>query len=365
MYSATFSWRALLATMLFAGSAFAGDIRTHYNTGTGRLVVNGLSLVEQNEITRQPQRVYLQRANAKHPQSMLLSVEPSGDGLQIVPRFKLRAGESYLLRLSLSDAEPYQTKFSLAKKQHIAPKLVGFFPKSDILAANTLRFYLEFSQPMARGQVRKHIRLMKENGQVSQSPFLNLAKELWDPSQKRLTLILDPGRLKQGVGPNQQVGSPLESGNAYSLVVAGMMKSVDGTALGQDVHLRFQVGVAIRRALSPEAWRISDPIAGTQVPLRITFDRTMDVGATKRLIWIIGPDGKNIRGIVRTDGASWNFTPREPWAPKAYRLVVSPALEDIAGNSIRSAFDAKSGAMGIKEAPTELKFSVRDQSTKP
>ena len=45
-----------------------------------------------------------------------------------------------------------------------APVLSGFAPSAAEIPANTLRFYLTFSQPMARGQVRDTIRLTRADG---------------------------------------------------------------------------------------------------------------------------------------------------------------------------------------------------------
>jgi hypothetical protein len=35
----------------------------------------------------------------------------------------------------------------------------------------------------------------------------------------------------------------------------------------------------------------------------------------------------------------WRLTPREPWKPGDYKLVVDTGLEDVAGNHIGEAFD--------------------------
>ena len=42
--------------------------------------------------------------------------------------------------------------------------------------------------------------------------WIGINQELWDPGMQRLTLLLDPGRIKRGVGPNLEAGLALERG---------------------------------------------------------------------------------------------------------------------------------------------------------
>ena len=240
-----------------------------------------------------------------------------------------------------------------------APVLSGFAPSAAEIPANTLRFYLIFSQPMARGQVRDAIRLLRADGSIVESPFLNLGVELWDPAQRRLTLIIDPGRIKQGVGPNVQAGAPLENGKRYILIVARSMTSATGHAIGSDQRVPIQVGPAEQRAVDPALWKISAPQAGSRDPLQVRFDRSMDDAASVRLIRVFGPDGAMVRGKVATKARDWSLIPEASWAPGAYRLVIAPTLEDVAGNTIRSAFDAEAGTIGKAAEPQEILFRVQ------
>jgi hypothetical protein len=42
---------------------------------------------------------------------------------------------------------------------------------------------------------------------------------------------------------------------------------------------------------------------------------------------------------VGPEERSWTFTPAAPWLEAPHWLVVDPALEDVAGNSVRRLFD--------------------------
>ena len=43
-------------------------------------------------------------------------------------------------------------------------------------------------------------------------------------------------------------------------------------------------------------------------------------------------------GVGRQE-TEWRFTPREPWKPGDYQVVVDTGIEDLAGNHIGQAFD--------------------------
>ena len=65
---------------------------------------------------------------------------------------------------------------------------------------------------MQRGHVYDHIHLLGEAGKPVELPFLELDEELWDPEMTRLTIFIDPGRIKRGVRPLEEIGPALEAG---------------------------------------------------------------------------------------------------------------------------------------------------------
>ncbi|MCH7864908.1 MAG: hypothetical protein IIC56_06820, partial [Proteobacteria bacterium] len=93
------------------------------------------------------------------------------------------------------------------------------YPSADVLPENLLKFYLHFSAPMSRGDSYQHIRLVRQNGSVVDLPFLELDQELWDRRQTRLTLLFDPGRIKRGLKPHEEVGPALKPGRRYTLEI--------------------------------------------------------------------------------------------------------------------------------------------------
>ncbi|AZV79897.1 hypothetical protein EBB79_19765 [Parasedimentitalea marina] len=237
--------------------------------------------------------------------------------------------------------------------------LLNYAPASPTVPDNILRIYLSFSRPMARGQVRDAIRLVHSIQGEVENPFLNLGVELWDADQRRLTLLFDPGRIKQGVGPNIQAGAALVAGQNYQLIVDGGMKSAAGVALGETRVISYQVVAAERRAISPGDWRLEAPMHDSREMLKLTFDRLIDTAVSRRLIHIVGSDGNTIPGHIKSDGRSWTFQPFGSWGAGLYRVIISPALEDISGNTIRAPFDANSGTIGSQTSPMELTFLTR------
>ena len=53
---------------------------------------------------------------------------------------------------------------------------------------------------MNRGDVYRQIQMIElAENQTVQWPFLEMGEELWNQDMTRLTLLIDPGRIKRGV----------------------------------------------------------------------------------------------------------------------------------------------------------------------
>ncbi|MGX9354721.1 Ig-like domain-containing protein [Roseobacteraceae bacterium S113] len=298
-------------------------------------------------------RIELRVAGQASRRSMPLAVTREAGSLIVTPRFSLRPGTDYTL--SVGDAD-FAVSVPIAETK--APRVAGFTPSQAVIPANTLRLYIRFTEPMARGQLRDHIRLVTRNGRQIASPFLNLETELWDADQRRATLLLDPGRIKQGVGPNTHGGAPLQAGESYRLVVSEHMRSAAGLRLEAPVSLAFRVGPAERRAIAPEEWDVLVPSAASHTPLTLAFDRVIDSNTALRMLTLMGPDGRRVEGVVHSDGGGWSLSPTVPWMTGTYRLIVDPELEDISGNTPAAPFDAHSGTIGTLDAPHVLSLEI-------
>ncbi|NNE89615.1 MAG: hypothetical protein HKN27_16220 [Silicimonas sp.] len=351
--------QALLAAfILFPMSALA-EVSSRFDHVSGNVALRGLDPDQRAEILADPAKMRLQVSGLETQRGMLATVKSDGADLVITPRFALRPGTDYVVHLTV-EGTTGASQFTVPAADAVMPALTGFAPSQSVIPANTLRMYVQFSEPMARGQFREAITLWRSEGVQVESPFLTLGPELWDPTQTRLTLLLDPGRVKQGVGPNAVGGAPLVSGEAYQLVVSGEMKSAVGVPLGQDATISIRAGDAERRAITPGNWRVLRPQAGSQMPLTVTFARIMDSGAVVRLLTLENDQGRRVRGQVNTDGGGWSLVPDHPWQAGTYQLIVAPELEDVSGNSIGVPFDAATGTIGQIEEAVILNIDITD-----
>lgn len=306
------SWmvrKTLFAALFLVPHAAIADIATRFDTTSGTVVVSGLDGAGLAAVLAEPTRLRLQAVTVESGRGMMVVLTRDDDSLRITPQFPLRPGAPYALSLDLPDGAQFNGEIALPLPHAAAPRVTEFAPSQAVIPANVLRLYLTFSESMAAGQAAGAIHLYRQDGSLVPSPFLNLQTELWDRSQTRLTLILDPGRIKQGVGPNIAAGAPLRPGESYRLVVSGYMNSAAGMALGADHVSAFRVGPANRHALTPENWHVLLPSGRTLSALTISFDRILDDGAVRRLLRILDQEGQPLRGWVASDGQTWSFTP--------------------------------------------------------
>lgn len=349
------SWmrRALLAVFLLSPLPSLAEVAARFDEESGKVVVTGLTPKDISVALTDAEAVRLRLQNSPSARGMLVTLAQDSEDLIVEPRFALKAGRVYELTIAGETVS-----ISLPAPDAPTPRMTGFAPSQAVIPANTLRLYLHFSEPMARGQLRKMVSIATADGIPVPRPFLSLDAELWDPTQTRATLLLDPGRIKQGVGPNVAGGAPLKQGQSYRLIVSPEMRSAEGIALGQPALVAFRVGPPERRAITPETWDVQPPLPGSHAPLSLAFDRIMDGGAALRLITLQGPNGRRVSGKITSDGGGWTLRPDRPWQAGRYTLIVDPELEDVAGNTINAPFDAALGTIGAPKMPVVLTIDL-------
>ena len=220
-------------------------------------------------------------------------------------------------------------------------RVVRVSPGREVLPENLLKFYIEFSAPMGRGEAYEHIRLLDGDGKSLDLPFLELGEDLWDPRAVRFTLLHDPGRIKTGLRPREELGPVLEAGKRYTLVIDQRWRDASGTALAADFRKTFRVGPPDVTPPDPKTWTLNVPAAGSRSALVVTFPEPLDRAMLRRVVGVMGDDGKPIVGRVEigADETSWEFTPEPTWKVGRFALKVDRALEDLAGNSIGRPFE--------------------------
>ena len=284
------------------------------------------------------------------------------------PRFPLVAGLSYTVRFEgevlrarglMAEARSIDSTFTLTPRAASTPTVVaGVYPTADTLPMNQLKFYLHFSAPMERGRAYDHLRLIdQQTGARVEAPFVEMDPELWDPNQRRLTLLFDPGRIKREVGINRELGPPLQAGRAYRLVIDRRWRDVMGRSLQTDFVKAFEVVEADRASPDPDDWQWIAPTAQTLGPVVLTFPEPLDHALLHRLITVRDEAGARLDGAITVSRheTQWSFTPEALWKAGTYAFHVETILEDLAGNTLRSLFD-----VDVTEAPPS---EVREAET--
>ena len=270
--------------------------------------------------------------------------------LKFTPAFGFEPGQSYVVRIQVGAAPPRFVEFSLpAEVEVVEAQVVDVFPSSAVLPENVLRFYVHFSVPMAPHRAWEFIGLHDDTGSADDAAFMRFKQELWSEDRRRLTLLIDPGRIKRGVGTHLGLGPALQQGRRYALTLGPGWPSADGSSQLQAFCKRFDVGAPLRDRPDARRWSFEFPSPRTRDPLAIVFDRCFDRHRLDDALRVEGSGGRAIegRGAVGTDEMSWTFTPDEPWDGMPMRVAVDPALEDVAGNNFHelldTALDAPSG----------------------
>ncbi|MGH9755277.1 MAG: Ig-like domain-containing protein [Blastocatellia bacterium] len=172
-------------------------------------------------------------------------------------------------------------------------------------------------------------------------PFLEIDEELWDSTMTRLTLIIDPGRIKRGVRPLEEIGPALEAGKSYTLVIGSEWRDGAGNPLKESFRKAFKVGPPDREPPDPIRWKIEAPQAGSRDQLAVVFPEPMDHALARRLMRVAVEPGGIVEGKVLLEDQErrWTFTPDNVWRRGRYQIVIQTTLEDLAGNNIGKPFE--------------------------
>ena len=271
------------------------------------------------------------------------AVEVIAGAAYFVPQFPFEPGVNYFAQFVSTDGEPLATNIMGLEKESRSPaaEVVAVFPSADTLPENLLKFYLHFSEPMRQGGVYEFIELVDDKGRKADVPFLEVAEELWDSSGQRLTLFIDPGRVKREVKPLEDLGPTMAAGGNYTLRIDKHWPDARGVPLKRGFEKRFRVGLPDRKQPEVKSWKLTIPKAGTRSPLVVHLGEPLDRALLERLLWVEDSDGDRVAGEVSItdDETRWLFAVEGSWADGDYRLVADEWLEDLAGNRIGRPFE--------------------------
>lgn len=291
--------------------------------------------------------------------------------IQFEPQFPLEPGLRYVAAFypaqlpGASEGRFVSTTFELPHRATNSTTVVAqIYPSASVLPENLLKFYVHFSAPMSRGHIYEYIHLRNAAGKDVQLPFLEIDQELWDPQMTRLTLFIDPGRIKRGVTPLEEIGPALEQGHNFTLVIDRGWTDAHGLPLKESFQKQFTVGPPDRSAIDPSAWKIQPPAAGTRAPLTVSFPKPLDHALAQRMIYVADHAAHVVEGTsaLADEERRWTFVPTQPWAPSAFELLVQKTIEDLAGNNIGKAFEVdlfEGVQRRFTNATLRLPFEVR------
>ena len=324
----------------------------------------------------------VQVARRDHPSAALLPV--LGDyavrdgAVRFTPQFPFYPGQRYEVvfdpsslpsarqRSAPSPLPPVSTTIEIpAPDRAPSTRVVAVYPSALEVPENHLRLYIVFSAPMGLGAGGGYIRLVDEHGSPLADPFLPLDVDLWNEDRTRFTVLYDPGRVKRGILPNEELGRPLAAGRAYTLEIDPGWRDAEGQPLVAPFRREFRVGPPRERALDPADWRLEIPVQGTRDPLAVVFPASLDYGLLQRALRVATGGGRRLDGEIRVEREEtrWVFTPRTPWQPGQHQLVAAPTLEDVAGNRIGRPFevDGSAGPSAQRASGARVPFRIPHQ----
>jgi hypothetical protein len=268
------------------------------------------------------------------------------DCVCLIPRFPFLPGTALtvLLASAGSGAAGFARASTVCPDEGVvaSTSVVEIAPTCAGVPRNLLRLSVEFSARMMEGEVAERVGVRcADTGAPIPGAFLPTDHELWDVDHRRVTILFDPARLKRGLAPNLELGTALQVGSTIEVVVDAAFRDARGAPLLSEATRRYVVGGDVRTRIDLAGWDVTSPRAGTDDPLVVRFDRSLDLALLRRCLQVTEPDGTALDGDVSIRGGErvWSFRPAEPWQHGRHAIHVDPVLEDLAGNSLMRVFD--------------------------
>jgi hypothetical protein len=318
--------------------------------------------------------------NVSDRPAMLGSFEVDDAAVRFKPRFALERGLAYRVLFDSGNVPGLAAERVRVEKTFTIPaaysavrtRLSAIYPSSAELPENLLRVYLQFSAPMSQGHSYGYLHLRDETGAVVEGPFLQLPQELWSPDGTRLTLLLDPGRVKQGLKPREESGAVLTAGHSYTLTVDSSWPDAEGRPLADSARKTFRALPPVTTQPDPKSWKIEPPAGRSRDALSVKFPEPLDHGMLLHVLHVFRfDDAKGIRRVevdgtvkISDEEKHWSFVPRDAWRAGHYSLAVDSKLEDRAGNNIARPFEVdlnRPQPTTAVPAFIQLEFIVRDR----
>ena len=193
--------------------------------------------------------------------------------------------------------------------------------------------------------------------------FLELESELWNVNRTRLTLWLDPGRIKTDLIPNKEKGLPITQGNNYTIKINDAWRSANGITLDQPAIKTYYVTSSDKIKPSVTNWSIEVPKTGTKSELLIKFKESLDAILARERIHVLDQSNNRVYGKydLMASERILKFVPDEEWKSGVYIVKAASELEDLAGNNLRHLFDVdtRNSIENQSETIQSIKFTIK------
>ena len=294
------------------------------------------------------------------------------NALRFEPQFPLEPGLRYRgvfrpdqLPGGNSAAALVESVYQSPRRTAMPATLVSrVYPSADTLPENLLKFYVHSTGPMSRGNIYDHIRLRDESGRDVELPFLEIDEELWDATTTRLTLIIDPGRIKRGVRPLEEMA------RRSKLAKATRSRSGASGVTGRGISSRtiFRKRSKLRPLTANRLTR-RDGKSNLREPIRDPPGRFPRTDGSRSIPAPHPRDRRSGRGGARKVSLEdqerrWTFTPDNVWRRGRYQLIIHTTLEDLAGNNIGKPFEVdlfEGVERRLSTTTVKLSFEIQDQ----
>ena len=222
-------------------------------------------------------------------------------------------------------------------------------PSGPVVPANLLRIEVRFDRPLPAVSPQA---IIARDGAGKRIDDALLDIVLPDHDERTLVVLMQPGRIKHGVGPNLALGPALRQGERFSL-------EIRDARLARPLTRSWRVGEDYRRQLAPASWQMAVPRARGTAALTLALPAALNASAAA-LIGVADEHGARVAGkALLADGeTSWRFVPASPWKPGRYQVRIHPALEDPAGNRLCAAFEAARQSQIACEDEAALGFEI-------
>jgi len=200
-------------------------------------------------------------------------VVADGADLCFVPRFGFVDGTAYEVTIDGPEMGVAARPVRLQRRRPEATattEVLAIYPSGASVPRNLLRVYVWFSAPMSEGSAAAHVQLTDDAGTpLRGGALLPSENELWDAEHRRLTVLLDPARIKRGLAAHQEIGYPLRAGAAVRLVVDTQFRDARGSGLRAAGERTYRVGDDERRHVDPLRWTLIAPPARSTEPVDV------------------------------------------------------------------------------------------------